>query len=169
MSIPYVTAGTGAQIEGLDELVKKLNDMTTTARLRKVALKAIVSGAKVMRASIRTEAPVADKDTTGKYAHSRGALKAGVRYKASSVKNVQYWGGVPAIAAYIVGPFGKGTAQRHLVVSGHTITGHKPNKVQGGRTKANSFVLRGAEKARGEAMSAIESTAREAMEVLVNG
>ena len=156
-------------LEGVEALVSKLDGMTTTARIRKVALKALEPGAKIIKAAIQVEAPVAEKDTKGKYAHPKGALKRGVRYKASRVKNVEYWGGTPAVAAYVIGPFGKGTAERHLVTAGHTITGHAPNKVQGGRTKPNAFVDRGHAKGQALAMSAIESTASEALEVLANG
>jgi len=181
--IPYVRSGTGAQIEGIDKLLDKLNDMTTPTRMRRVALKAIEPGAKIMRDAIRSEAPVAEKDTTGRYAHKKGALKRGVRYKASR-QNVQYGGHTfqGPIIAYMVGPFGKGTAQRHLVVGGHKIVGHnvhgtfqgrngvkKGLATEGARTKPNPFVQRGIDKSRDDAMHAVESKASEALEILANG
>ena len=164
-----MSTGVTFDLEGVEALVAKIDGMTSPARIRKVALKALEPGAKIIKAAIQTEAPVAEKDTKGKYAHRKGALKRGVRYKASRVKNVEYWGGTPAVAAYVIGPFGKNTSQRHLVTAGHTITGHAPNKIQGGRTKPNAFVDRGHAKSQGAAMSAIESTASEALEVLANG
>jgi len=156
-------------LEGVEKVVAKLDGMTTPARIRKVALKALEPGARIIRDAIRIEAPVAEKNTVGKYAHPKGALKRGVRYKASRTKNVEYWGGTPAVAAYVIGPFGKGTAERHLVTAGHTITGHAPNKTRGGRTKPNPFVDRGRARSQGAAMSAIESTAHEALEIIANG
>lgn len=156
-------------LEGVEAIVAKLDGMTSTARIRKVALKALEPGAKIIKAAIQAEAPVQDHDTKGKYAHPKGALKRGVRYKASRTTNVEYWGGTPAVAAYVIGPFGKGTAHRHLITAGHVITGHKPNKVQGGRTKPNAFVDRGHARGQGAAMSAIESTASEALEIIANG
>ena len=152
------------EVVGLEPLLTKLGDMTSDARIRKVGLKAIEPGAKIMKAAIQAEAPVADQDTKGRYAHTKGALKRGVRYKASRTKNVEYWGGTPAIAAYVVGPFGKGTAQRHLIVSGHKLSG-----VQGGHTKPNPFVQRGVDRSQADAFAAIESTASEALEILANG
>jgi hypothetical protein len=168
-------------LEGVEALVAKLDGMTSTARIRKVALKALEPGAKIIKAAIQAEAPVAEKDTKGKYAHPKGALKRGVRYKASRTTNVEYWGGTPAVAAYIIGPFGKGTAHRHLITAGHDITKeknwagggksrHRTNKAQVlGRTKPNPFVDRGRARSQGAAMSAIESTAHEALEIIANG
>jgi hypothetical protein len=167
------------EVQGLEPLIAKLTDMTSDARIRKVGLKAIEPGAKIMKAAIQAEAPVAKKDTKGEYAHTKGALKRGVRYKASRVKNVEYWGGTPAVSAYVVGPFGKGTSQRHLIVSGHHIEGHK-TKLSGGRvsgltnrygemTKPNPFVQRGVDRSQADAFAAIESTASEALEILANG
>ena len=151
------------EVQGLEPLIAKLTDMTSDARIRKVGLKAIEPGAKIMKAAIQAEAPVAEQDTKGKYAHTKGALKRGVRYKASRTKNVVYWGGTPAVSAYVVGPFGKGTSQRHLIVSGHK-TG-----LAGGRTTANPFVQRGVDRSQADAFAAIESTASEALEILANG
>ena len=79
MSATYV------QIEGVDQLLAKLGRVQASG-VRKVMLKALVEGAKPLRAAIRAEAPIAEKDTTGRYAHARGALKAGVRFKASRKK-----------------------------------------------------------------------------------
>jgi hypothetical protein len=169
------------EVQGLEPLIAKLPDMTSDARIRKVGLKAIEPGAKIMKAAIQAEAPVAKQDTKGKYAHTKGALKRGVSYKASRTKNVEYWGGTPAISAYVVGPFGKGTSQRHLIVSGHKTTGHfstaNHNRQTGAhfatggkdRTDANPFVQRGVDRSQADAFSAIESTASEALEILANG
>lgn len=154
-------AATSVQIEGVDQLLARLGRVQSSG-VRKVMLKALVEGAKPLRAAIRAEAPVAEKDTKGQYAHARGALRAGVRYKASR-KNT----GTRSLA-YMVGPFGKGTAQRHLVVGGHVITGHKPNLTRTGKTtRPNPFVERGAERATGLAFAAVAVAAKARFEEIV--
>jgi hypothetical protein len=140
------------QVEGVDRLLARLGEIEHTG-VRKVMLKALVEGAKPLRASIKSEAPVAARDATGRYAHTRGALRGGVRYKASRKATRSL--------AYMVGPFGKGTHQRHLVVGGHEITGHKPGKVQTGkRTTPNPFVERGRSAAEGQAFARVADAAR---------
>jgi hypothetical protein len=138
-----------------------------------------VPGAKVLRAAIRAETPVAQKDTTGRYAHKRGALRKGVRYKASR-QQIEYGGKTFSgkAIAYIVGPFGKGTAQRALVVGGHDIKGHKRtllgasvgHKKVGGlmRTRPNNFVERGEARARVSLTGEMESGAKAAFEELTH-
>ena len=141
-----------SKVEGMDALVKALEGVKATG-IRRVMLKALVEGAKPLRAAIRTEAP---GPATDKH---RGALKASVRYKASKKST--------GVIAYMIGPFGKGSQHRHLVIYGHTITGHKPNKVQGARTAPDNFVQRGEEKARGAAFDAIAATAKSAFGEIV--
>ena len=183
MPLPYVRTGTGVkvEVEGMSKLVDKLNDASSDVRVRRFALKAIAPGAKILRDSIRAEAPVAKHDTAGRYAHRKGALKRGVRYKASR-QRIEYGGKtfVGKVIAYIVGPFGKGTAQRHLVVAGHNVKGHKRSllgiKVGGHRsvgglmrTRPNPFVERGEARARTSTSGAIETGAKAAFEELVRG
>jgi len=184
MALPFVRSGTGVKVDvqGMDKLIDALNDASSDVRVRRFALKAIAPGAKVMRDAIRAEAPVARKDTTGRYAHKKGALKRGVRFKASR-QRIQYGGKtyVGKVVAYIVGPFGKGTSQRHLVVGGHEIKGHRTvagtllgintHKKVGGlmRTRPNPFVQRGEARARTATSGAIESAARSAFEELTHG
>jgi hypothetical protein len=169
------------EVTGLEPLLRKLEDMTSTARVRKVGLKVLEPGAKAMKKAIAEEAPVNKVDRKGRQGDKPGNLKRGVRYKASRTKNVQYWGGTPALAAYIVGPFGKGTAHRHLIVSGHKLVGHnrfafqgregvkKGLSSEGGRTKPNPFVQRGIERAKEDVLRSAESEAQSAMEILTNG
>lgn len=184
MALPYVRSGTGVtvKIEGMDKLIDALNDASSDVRVRRFALKAIAPGAKVLRDAIRAEAPVAAKDTTGRYAHKRGALKRGVRYKASR-QRIEYGGKtyVGKVIAYVVGPFGKGTSQRHLVVAGHNVKGHKRSLLgvevkgthqrTGGlmRTRPNPFVERGEARARTATTGAIETGSRSAFEELTHG
>lgn len=167
------------EVQGLEPLIQKLSDMTSPVRVRKVALKVLEPGAKATKAAIAAEAPVNPFDRKGRQGDKPGNLKRGVRYKASKTRNVEYWGGTPAVAAYIVGPFGKGTAHRHLVVAGHNMRGHKRtllgvnlgHKNVGGlaRTRANPFVQRGIDHAKDEAMNMIEAEAGAALEILANG
>ena len=143
-----------AKVEGVDKLAKTLMD-TGDKRARRFMLKALVGGAKPLRASIRSEATF---PTKGKHP---GALRQGVRYKASRKSTGQI--------AYMVGPYGKGTAQRHLVIYGHDITGHKPNKTKTGqRTKPNNFVQRGEEKARSQAYEGVATAAKAALAELTH-
>lgn len=136
-------------IEGVDRLLAKLGEVEAKG-VRRLALKVLVEGAKPLRASIRSAAP------EGK----TGNLKAGVRYKASRKTTRQL--------AYMVGPFGKGTAHRHLVIGGHEVVGHQPAKVRTGkRTKANEFVERGSSAAEGAAFDAVAASAASHFEDLV--
>ena len=155
------------QIEGMDPLLSTLTDIRYS-RARKMVDKILVEGAKPLRAAIQTEAPVGPSAASRKQARAAaraakqkpppGNLKAGVRYKASAKST--------GALAYMVGPFGAGTQHRHLVVRGHVITGHDPDRVRGGRTKANPFVYRGAEKGRQQAFDAIAAAAKTAVDNL---
>jgi hypothetical protein len=167
------------EIKGVAQLTEQFKGMETPARIRKFALRVLVESAKPIRDAIRAEAPVAEKDTKGRYAHKRGALKRGVKYKASRLKEES---GQKTIA-YVVGPFGKGTSQRHLIVGGHKITGHNAYAFQGRvkpaaykgisrsgeRTKADPFVQRGVERSKEAATTAAEGMAARALEVLAHG
>lgn len=169
------------EVQGLEPLVKKLEDMTSTARIRKVALKVMEPGAKKLKAAIAAEAPVNAVDRKGRQGDKPGNIKRSVRYKASRNKNVEHWGSTPAVAAYIVGSFGKGSAHRHLIVSGHELKGHNVHAFQGrdgvkkglssggARTKPNPFVQRGIELAQSDAVNSAESEAWSALEILANG
>jgi hypothetical protein len=141
-----------AEVEGMDALVKALDGVKSSG-VRRVMLKALVEGAKPLRAAIRTEAPGPPADKL------RGNLKKSVRYKASKKSTGDI--------AYMIGPFGKGSQHRHLVIYGHTVTGHRPNKVQGGHSKPNNFVERGEQKARAAAFDAVAATAKSAFGEIV--
>jgi hypothetical protein len=149
MSVLYVS-----EVEGMGELAKAMEGFRRSAQ-RRLFLKALVEGAKPLRAAIRTAAPVG-KVARPKQSDKPGNLRASVRYKASRSST--------GSIAYMIGPFGKGSAHRHRVIAGHVITGHKPNKVKGGHSEANDFVRRGEEKARGEAFDAIGRAAKSAFE-----
>jgi hypothetical protein len=139
-----------AKVEGIDELLKVMAGIGTTAHVRKVMLKAIVAGAKPLRAAIRSEAPVGAASDPG-----RGNIKKSVRYKASKKST--------GTIGYMIGPFGQDSQHRHLVIYGHTITGHKPDKVKGARTQPNNFVERGENKSRAAAFDAVAAEAKAAL------
>jgi hypothetical protein len=63
--------GTYAELEGVNELLRAL-ERAGGPGARKVMLKSLVEGAKQVRSAIRAEAPVAARDTVGRYAHKRG-------------------------------------------------------------------------------------------------
>jgi hypothetical protein len=157
MSVIY-----SAKVEGMDELVKTLTD-TADRRARRLMLKVIVAGAKTLRTSIRSEAPYGEgrKRTVmtkgGKTKEKTIHLRDSVRYKASRKTTGQI--------AYMVGPFGKGSQLRHLVIYGHNIQNRKGGPVLG-RTRPNNFVQRGEEKARSQSFDAIASAAKGMIEEL---
>jgi hypothetical protein len=136
------------ELTGLPEVEARLLELGAVkipTALRKVA----VAGAKPMRSAIRAAAPVGPT----------GNLRRGVRYKASRVRTSGYVG-------YIVGPFGRGTAHRHLVLGGHEIIGHAPNKTDTGkRTRPNPFVETGHHAAEAQALAATEEAAAAAIEM----
>ena len=143
-----------AEVEGVDELVKRFAAAGNYTHVRRFALKVIVAGAKPLRAAIRTEAPVGPPSDK-----KRGNLRASVGYKASrkATGNI----------AYMIGPFGKGSQHRHLVIYGHEIVGHKPNLTRTGvHTKPNNFVQRGENKARQASFDAIAVAATSALDEL---
>lgn len=88
--------------------------------------RATMAGARVARPFIRAEAP------KGKTGNLRKSVKA--RKGNASV------GIAAGTASALVGPT---SAHRHLVIRGHEIVGHEPNKTRAGRrTKSNPFVDR---------------------------
>lgn len=88
--------------------------------------RATLAGVRAARPFIRAEAP---KGATGNLKRSVKARKG----KASV-------GLAFTFGSAVVGPT---APHRHLVIRGHEIVGHKPNKVRTGkRTKANPFVDR---------------------------
>jgi len=166
--------GTYAELEGVNELLRAL-ERAGGPGARKVMLKSLVEGAKQVRSAIRAEAPVAARDTAGRYAHKRGTLRAGVRYKASRTRRTYQ-------IAYMIGPFGKGTAHRHLVISGHAIKGHRRTLLGMGagklgrqglsgakRTRPDDFVARGEARSKSAALLAVEGKARALVGELARG
>lgn len=137
------------QVEGVDRLLGRLGQIEARG-VRRLMLKVLVEGAKPIRREVRSAAPVGPT----------GNLQKGVRYKASrkSTGNL----------SYMIGPFGKGTSHRHLVVGGHEVVGHQPAKVRTGkRTKTDDFVARGKAAAEGSAFDAVEASAKSHFEDLV--
>ncbi len=119
--------------------------------------KIIVAGAKPMKAAIKAEAPV------GK-THN---LSNSVRFKSGKTTKAlaSIAGAHEAMAYYVVGPFGKGSYHRHLVIEGHEIVGHAPNLTHTGkRTSPNGFVARGRDRAQAVSLAAIEQAAKAALE-----
>ena len=143
-------------VEGLPELSAKLTDLGVV-KIPLAMRKVVVAGAKPLRAAIRSMTPVAAPGTVSVNSTSfPGALQRGIRYKQVRGSNGM---------EYVIGPFGRGTAHRALVIGGHEIVGHQPGKVHTGKyTRANQFVARGQRAAQGAALAAIEVAAGAAVE-----
>ena len=140
--------------------LEELGVVKVPAAMRKV----VVAGAKPMKAAILAETPVGFPSVNSR--SFSGDLKRSVKYKSGkTTKALAAIAGVTSqIAYYMVGPMGKGSAHRHLVVNGHRIVGHRPNLTDTGRrSRPNPFVDRGRQSAEGVAVAAIESAARVAI------
>ncbi len=113
----------------------------------KAANAALKPAAKILATGIKAQAPVG----------ATGRLRGSVRSLRASGKNVAMAGmGGRLSVGYLVGPQKKGSNAAHLVISGHRIVGHKPNKTDTGkRTRANSFVSRGEEMTSGAVEAAV--------------
>ena len=152
------------------------NLLQTQARLEELGVvkvpvamrKVIVAGAKPMKAAILAETPIAKPGTVSVQSTSfPGDLRRSVRYKSGkTTKALAAIAGVKSqIGYYMVGPMGKGSAHRHLVIAGHEIVGHEPNLTHTGkRTTPNPFVQRGREVGQSAALGAIEVASRAALE-----
>jgi hypothetical protein len=151
------------EVEGLLKTQMRLEELGVVkipAAMRKV----VVAGAKPMRAAIRS---AEQSMTTGQSRTLPGGLLRGIRYKSGRTTKTlaSIAGAHAALSYYVVGPFGKGTAHRHLVIDGHEIVGHAPNLTRTGkRTTPVPFVKAGAESARGASAAAIEAASRIAIE-----
>jgi hypothetical protein len=101
--------------------------------MRQRIQKGTLAAARYIRPFIRAEAP---KGATGNLKRSVTARKG-------------KWQMAGSVGSAVVGPTAK---HRHLVIRGHEIVGHKPNKVRTGkRTRSNHFVDRGVSHALGRA------------------
>ena len=130
--------------------------------------KIIVEGAKPMKAAILAQTPIAAPGTVSVQSTSfPGDLRRSVKYKSGKTTKAlaAIAGAKSQIAYYMVGPMGKGSPHRHLVIGGHEMVGHKPNLTHTGkRTTPNPFVERGRKASEGPAIAAIEVAARAALE-----
>ena len=152
------------------------NLLQTQARLEELGVvkvpqamrKVVVAGAKPMKAAILAVTPVAKPGTVSVQSTSfPGDLKRSVKYKSGkTTKALAAIAGVTSqVSYYMVGPMGKGSAHRHLIVGGHEVVGHAPNFTKTGkRTTPNPFVQRGREAGQGAALGAIEVASRAALE-----
>lgn len=144
--------GAGAEtfaidVEGIPKAEEFLLELETTGT-RRILQRVIKPGAAIIKAAIKSETPVGPDRKTDPYAHKGGRMKSQVKYKA--IRRAYGIG-------YMVGPFGKGTAQRHLVTAGHALPG-------GGRTRANPFVSRGFELGWGSADATISASLQAAVD-----
>ena len=143
--------------------LEELGVVKVPAAMRKV----IVAGAKPMKAAILAETPMAKPGTVSVQSESfPGDLRRGVRYKSGRTTKAlaSIAGAHQALAYYMVGPMGHGTAHRHLVIAGHEIVGHAPNLTHTGKqTTPNPFVERGRKAGEGPAVAAIEAAAKVAL------
>ena len=148
------------------------NLLATQARLEELGVvkvpqamrKVIVAGAKPMRAAIRAEA---SGSFVGQSRTLPGGLLRSIKYKSGRTTKVlaSIAGAHQAISYYMVGPMGKGSRHRHLIISGHEIVGHAPNLTRTGkRSTPNPFVERGRQAAAGPALEAISAAAAVAIE-----
>ena len=139
-------------VEGLPELSAKLTDLGVV-KIPLAMRKVTVAGAKPLRAAIRT---AASGMFVGQSRTTPGGMVRGIRYKqVRGSKGMEY----------VIGPFGRGTAHRGLVIAGHEVVGHQPGKVHTGvRTTPRPFVEQGRREAQGAALAAIEVAAAAAIE-----
>ena len=149
------------------------NLLQTQARLEELGVvkvpiamrKIIVAGAKPMKAAILAVTPVGFPSVNSR--SFSGDLRRSVKYKSGKTTKAlaAIAGAKSQIAYYMVGPMGKGSPHRHLVIGGHEMVGHKPNLTHTGkRTTPNPFVERGRKAGEGPAIAAIEVAARAALE-----
>ncbi len=134
------------RISGLKEAEAKLEALGTTG-IPKILNKTIKRGAVVLKNAVKAEAHFEGQSRT-----DPGGLVRGIRYKV--IRSVATKKGS---VGYVAGPFGKGTAHRHLVTAGHRL----PN---GGRTRANPFVERGREAGMPGAVAAVEAALQAAVD-----
>lgn len=139
-------------IEGIPKAEEFLLELETTGT-RRILQRVMKPAAAILKAAIKFEAPTGPNRKTGKYAHKGGRMKSQVKYKA--IRRSYGLG-------YMVGPFGKGTAQRHLVTAGHALS-------NGGRTRANPFVSRGFALGWGTAESTIDANLQAALDAEIMG
>ena len=126
--------------------------------------KVIVAGAKPMKAAIKA---AGQSMTVGQSKTLPGGLINGIRYKSGKTTKAlaSIAGAHQQISYYMVGPFGKGTSHRSLVIAGHEIVGHAPNLTRTGkRTQPVPFVEAGRKSAEGPALEAIAAAAKVAIE-----
>jgi hypothetical protein len=153
-------------VENLAQVQTRLMDLGAV-KIPRTLGKVVAAGAKVMRAGIKS---AGQSMTVGQSRVAPGGLIAGVRYKkARGGATIKGMAAAEAVGseglAYIIGPFGKGTSHRHMVIDGHEIVGHKPNLTHTGkRTRPVPFVTAGAESSRGAAVAAMEAAAKVAIE-----
>jgi hypothetical protein len=150
-------------VEGLRETQARLEEIGIV-KVPQAMRKIIVAGAKPMRAAIRS---AAQGMTTGQSRKDPGGLVRGIRYKSGRTTKAlaSVAGAHAALNYYVVGPFGRGTRHRHLVIEGHEIVGHAPNLTRTGkRTRPVPFVQAGSDAARSQSAAAIETAARAAIE-----
>jgi hypothetical protein len=141
------------RVENLPQIEARLEELGTV-KVPTAMRKIVVAGAKPMKAAIKS---AGQSMFAGQSKTLPGGLVTGVRYKASRKRSGQQ--------GYTIGPFGKGTAHRHLVIGGHEIVGHKPNLTHTGkRTRPVPFVERGREVAQAPALAAIAEAAKVALE-----
>lgn len=155
------------EVVGLREVEARLAELGAV-KIPRAMRRVVVAGAKPLRSAIRAASPVG-KIARPTQSDTPGNLRRSVRYRAKRGSHG---------LTYVVGPMGKGSAPRQLVIEGHAIKGHGHSlagmklgtrlghQAVGGaaRTTPNDFVRRGRERATGVSFAAIEVAAREAIE-----
>lgn len=125
------------QIEGVEEVVAALNAWRVQ-KVPRIVRTGMRTGAKLMRAAMKAETNFAGQSRT-----NPGGLLKGIKYAS-----------VRGTFAFDIGPMGKGTAHRHLVIRGHDVKRAKNGPVLG-HAGPNPFVFRGEQDTEAMAKEAI--------------
>ena len=149
-------------IPNLLELQAKLEELGAV-KIPRAMQKVIVAGAKPIRTAIRAETPVGPTGNLRKSVKYKSGTTDRAFVKLSTASKLAFT--VADGAGALIGPQGKGSPHAHLVIDGHEMVGHRPNRVRTGKmTRANPFVQRGREASEGAAMDAMAVAVRAAIE-----
>jgi hypothetical protein len=153
-------SGVTITVTNLPKVQARLTELGQV-KIPKVMAQVVKAGATPMRKAIKAAGASMFEHSRGP---SGGGLEQGIRFKKGRDKKA-------AVPTYIVGPFGKGTRHRNLVINGHAIHGHVSGRVGGDaaarvggkRSKPVPFVEAGRKAAQGASVAAIEAAARAAL------
>lgn len=153
-------SGVTITVTNLPQVQARLTELGQV-KIPKAMAQVVKAGAGPMKKAIQAAGSSMFQDSRGP---SGGGLEQGIRFKKGRDKKA-------AVPTYIVGPFGKGTRHRHLVINGHAIAGHVSGRVggdagarlSGKHTRPVPFVQVGRQAASGASVAAIEAAATAAL------